>query len=74
MTTTGTRACWSQCLYSFISSISRAIILSCQTNEVVFQMVLFLYPMSATALDIRDAAANIKLLLYYPIDSAFIGP
>ena len=37
-------------------------------------MVLFLYPMSATALDIRDAAAYIKLLLHYPTDSAFIGP
>ena len=74
MTITGTCACKSQCLYSFTGSISRAIIPSCQTKEVVFQMVLFLYPMSATALDIRDAAANIKLLLHYPTDSVFIGP
>ena len=74
MTTTGTCACKSLCSYSFTGLTSRATILSCQTNEVMFQMVLFLYPMSATALDIRDAAANIKLLLYYPTDSAFIGP
>ena len=37
-------------------------------------MVLFPYHMSVTAVDIRDAAANIKLLLHYPTDSAFIGP
>ena len=30
--------------------------------------------MSVTAVDIRDAEANIKLLLHCPTDSAFIGP